>query len=118
MAARNYLAINNIKAINFDLSVWGQYAKACPESFSQLQSYLAKKGIKTNIIATVDSALVDLENDLDLSADEILYVGTKQQDIQHANKAGMISVLVNDKQNLRFGQQFSISSVDQLLDYF
>jgi ribonucleotide monophosphatase NagD (HAD superfamily) len=119
MAARNYLAMimTNIKAVGFDLSVLSRYAKTCPESSSILQ-YLKKKGIKTSLLTDAPFALIDLENNLGISPKEILYVGNKFQDIECANKAGLISVLVDPgEKNLDFGQQFSISSVDQLQDY-
>ena len=118
MAARNYLAITaQIKAICFDLSVLGQFSKNDPKYFAALQSSLNKKGIRTSVIATDPFAFYDWKNNWGVSANEMLYVGDRHQSINCANKAGMISVLVDQNQNLDFGQRFSICSIDDLLDY-
>ncbi len=119
MAARNCLAIMaNIKAVGFDLNVLSPYTKVRPDYFLSLQSFLKEKGIKTTAIEPLPSAFIDLEKFLGLRANEILYVGAKHQDIEQAHKAGLISVLVDpEEKNFDFGQNFSVASVDELLDY-
>ncbi len=119
MAARNCLAIMaKIKAIGFDLNVLGPYTKARPDYFLSLQSSLKEKGIQTTALDPLPSAFSDLEKFLGLRANEILYVGAKHQDIEQAHKAGLISVLIDPEgKNFDFGQNLSVSSVDELLDY-
>ena len=116
MAARNYLAImTRVKAIGLDFGVCQQLAQTFPDPLSVLHA-LREKGFKTGVLADASQDLYAFANYLGVSSEEILYVSNKQADIESANRVGMVSVLVDfNHENLEYGQQFSISSLGELL---
>jgi putative hydrolase of the HAD superfamily len=64
------------------------------------------------------SGFLALAKFLGVAPEQTVYVGSDRKNIEGANNAGMISVLVDRHQtNLDFGQQFTITKLDQLLDY-
>ena len=61
---------------------------------------------------------MQLLQELDVSKDEMLYVGNEEKDIIGANRAGVTSVLMNrERKSVNWGQQWTISSLSEIPDY-
>jgi putative hydrolase of the HAD superfamily len=64
------------------------------------------------------SGFLALAKFLGVAPEQTVYVGSDRKNIEGANNAGMIPVLLDrNRTNLDFGQQFTITKLDQLLDY-
>lgn len=126
MAARNYLTMmNNVKAVCFDKQVFQQFSEAYPNPFS-MTKLLQERGLVTKVLTDAEldtkksnaNDFLAVASHLRVSPKETVYIGNDRQAIAGANTAGMISVFADHEQNyLNFGQHFSVSSLDELLDY-
>lgn len=62
---------------------------------------------------------IRLAKELGMDKPQILYVGNEEKDIIGANQSGMVSVLMNRDQQLKnWGQQITIRSLTEILNYF
>jgi phosphoglycolate phosphatase-like HAD superfamily hydrolase len=126
MAARNYLTImNSVKAVCFDQQIFDQCSNDASHAFA-ITKLLQEQGLQTKVLngtephTTIPNTndFLAIANHLRVTPKETVYVGNNRQAIEGANMAGMISVFLDrEEKYLNYGQYFSISSLDELLDY-